>query len=104
MTGVAKGTVTRLLIDLGHACEEYQDRTLRNLTCKRLQVDEIWAFCWAKEKNVAPGYEGILGYGDVWTFVAIDAQTKLVPTWLLGERNRWWAEAFMRDLQSRLTH
>lgn len=104
MTGVAKNTVTKLLVDIGHACEAYQDKTLRNLTCTRLQVDEIWAFCHAKEKNVAPEHEGILGYGDVWTFTAIDAETKLIPTWLVGERDGWWATAFMRDLASRLTH
>jgi IS1 family transposase len=104
MTDTSRNTVTNLLVDLGHACEVYQDRKPRNLTCNRLQVDEIWSFVWAKEKNVAPEYEGILGYGDVWTFTAIDAGTKLVPTWLIGERNAWWAEAFMRDLQSRLAH
>src|SRR5947209_16479144 len=104
MTGVAKNTVTKLLVDLGHACEEYQDGTLHDLPCTRLQVDEIWAFCHAKEKNVAPEHEGILGYGDVWTFTAIDAETKLIPTWIVGERDGWWATAFMRDLASRLTH
>ena len=104
MTGISKNTLAKLLVDLGHACEDYQDRTLRNLTCERLQVDEIWAFCHAKEKNVAPEHEDILGYGDVWTFMAIDAETKLVPTWLLGQRDGWWAEAFMRDLRDRLSH
>lgn len=104
MTGVAKNTVTKLLVDLGHACEAYQDRTLRNLSCQRLQVDEIWCFCHSKEKNVAAEHECILGYGDVWTFSAIDADTKLVQAWLVGEHDAWWARAFMRDVASRLAH
>ncbi len=98
MTGVAKNTVSKLLVDLGHACEAHQNSALHNLPCKRLQVDEIWSFCHNKEKNTAPEHEGILGYGDMWTFTAIDADTKLVPSWLVGERNAWWATAFMRDL------
>lgn len=104
MTVVAKNTATKLLGGLGNACEAYQDRTLRNLTCNRLQVDEIWAFCHNKEKNTAPEHEGILGYGDVWTFTAIDAETKLVPSWLVGQRDADWATLFMHDLQSRMTH
>jgi len=78
MTGVAKNTVSKLLVDLGHACEAHQNTVLHNLPCKRLQVDEIWSFCHNKEKNTAPEHEGILGYGDMWTFTAIDADTKLV--------------------------
>jgi IS1 family transposase len=103
MTGVAKNTVTKLLVDLGGACSRYQDRTLRNLLCKRLQCDEIWAFCHSKQKNVAPEHQGILGYGDVWTWTAIDADTKLVPSWLVGLRNAEYAAAFINDLASRLT-
>lgn len=104
MTGVAKNTVSKLLVDLGHACEAYQGKTLRDLPCERLQVDEIWAFCHNKERNTAPEHEGILGYGDVWTFTALDAETKLIPTWLVGERTAWWATAFMRDLAGRLAN
>lgn len=104
MTGVAKNTVSKLLVDLGHACEAYQGETLRDLPCQRLQVDEIWAFCHNKERNTAPEHEGILGYGDVWTFTALDADTKLIPTWLVGERTAWWATAFMRDLAGRLAN
>ncbi len=104
MTGVAKNTVSKLLVDLGHACEAHQNSALHNLPCKRLQVDEIWSFCHNKEKNTAPEHEGILGYGDMWTFTAIDADTKLVPSWLVGERNAWWATAFMRDLANRLSN
>jgi IS1 family transposase len=104
MSGVAKNTVTKLLVDMGKACEEYQDETLRNLPCKRIQCDEIWSFCHAKEKNVAPEHQVELGYGDMWTWTAIDADTKLVPTWLVGERNAWWASAFIRDLAGRLAN
>lgn len=104
MTGVAKGTVLRLLADIGRACTEYQDRTLRNLPCKRLQCDEIWSFCYAKEKNVPKTKRGKFGYGNVWTWTAICADTKLVPSWLVAERNLTAATAFMQDLASRLKY
>ena len=78
-------TVTKLLVDVGAACSEYQDKVMRNLSCKRVQCDEIWSFCYCKEKNVAPEQEGILGYGDVWTWTAIDADTKLVPSFMVGK-------------------
>ncbi len=104
MTGAAKGTVLKLITDLGTACAQYQDEKLRNLTCKRLQCDEIWSFCYAKEKNVPEEYKGKLGFGDVWTWIAIDADTKLVPSWLLGSRNTPTAVKFMEDLASRLAH
>ncbi len=77
---------------------------MRNLTCKRLQLDEIWPFCYAKEKNVPEPLRGQPGYGDVWTFVGIDAETKLVPSWLIGLRDGCFATAFVRDLASRLAH
>jgi len=80
MTGVAKGTVFKLLVALGKVCAEYQDKTLRNLTCSKIQCDEIWAFVYAKEKNLPKDKEDQFGYGDVWTFTAIDAESKLVPT------------------------
>lgn len=97
-------TVTKLLIDVGAACSEYQDKAMRNLTCKRIQCDEIWAFCYCKEKNVAPEQEGILGFGDVWTWTAIDADTKLVPSFMVGKRDEEYATAFVDDLASRLTN
>src|SRR5206468_1182281 len=77
-TAYHNGQVSRdgTLVDIGAACYAYQDATLRNLPCKRLQCDEIWAFCHSKQKNVAPEHEGIFGYGDVWTWTAIDADTK----------------------------
>ena len=102
MTGVAKNTVTKLLVDLGTACSEYQDRVMRDLDCKRVQCDEIWSFCYAKERNVPIELQGQFGYGDVYTWTAIDADTKLVPCWLVGERNSSDAAAFIEDLAGRL--
>lgn len=104
MTGAAKGTVTRLLVDVGRACAAYQDEHLRGLACQRLECDEIWAFCHSKAKNVPQEHRGEFGYGDVWTWVAVDADTKLVPSWLVGQRNGADARYFMEDLASRLSH
>ncbi len=87
MTGVAMNTIQKLLADLGKACTEYQDNAMRNLPCKRIQCDEIWQFCYAKEKNVPADKRGQFGYGDVWTWVALDADTKLVPSWCVGTRD-----------------
>lgn len=102
MTGTAKGTVLTLLEDAGAVCLEYQDWVLRDLPCKRLQCDEIWSFCHAKAKNVPEEHQGEFGYGDVWTWTAIDAETKLVPSFLIGNRDGETANAFMLDLASRL--
>ena len=102
MTGAAKGTVTRLLESVGTACAEYQDKVLRNLPRKTLECDEIWTYCYAKDKNVPDEHKGEFGYGDVWTWVALDADTKLVPSWCLGLRNSEYAYRFMTDLESRL--
>src|SRR3984957_1004689 len=104
MTGVAKNTVAKLLVDLGAACSEYQYNNLRNLTCKRLQVDEIWSFVYAKAKNVPAEKAGEFGFGDVWTFTAIDADTKLMPSFLVGTRDGGTAFEFMQDLASRLVN
>lgn len=104
MTGVSKPTILKLLADVGAACRTYQDKTLRNLTCRRLQCDEIWSFCYAKEKNLPKSLRGKYGFGDIWTWTAIDADTKLVPAWLVGPRNTRAATAFMADLASRLKH
>jgi hypothetical protein len=103
MTDVAKGTVLKLLVDLGAACERYQDQTLRGLKLKRIQCDEIWEFCYAKAKNVPAEHAGEFGYGDVWTWIAIDSATKLVPSWAVGRRDGFTAAAFIRDLADRLT-
>ncbi|MFY9826335.1 MAG: IS1 family transposase [Thermoanaerobaculia bacterium] len=104
MTGVAKNTVVKLLVELAGVCQAYADENLRNLPCKRLQVDEIWAFCYSKQKNVPTAKQGIFGYGDVWTFVAIDADTKLVPSWLVGSRDIGSATEVMQDLVGRLAN
>jgi len=104
MTGVSKNTVTKLLKDIGAVCAEYQDRVLRNLNSEKVQCDEIWSFCYAKEKNVPEDKRGQFGYGDVWSWVAIDPDTKLVITWLVGLRNAAWASSFMYDVASRLSN
>jgi IS1 family transposase len=104
MTGAAKNTVVKLLVDLGTACEAYQDRAMRDLPCRRLRCDEIWSFCWAKEKHVPPEHQGQFGSGDVWTWTAIDADTKLVPTWWVGRRTADDAAAFIGDLAGRLAN
>lgn len=104
MTDTAINTVVKLLVDVGKACAEYQDQNLRNLSCKRLQCDEIWAFCYAKEKNVPEDKKGQYGYGDVWTWTAICADTKIVPSWLVGNRDAETAFVFMEDLASRLAN
>lgn len=102
MTGVAKGTILKLIVDLGKVCAEYQDKAFRNLTCSKIQVDELWAFVYAKEKNVPKKMKGQFGVGDVWTFTAIDAESKLVPTWHIGNRDIADATIFMKDLAGRL--
>ncbi len=100
---VSINTVTKLLKEAGAACSEYQHRTLRDLPCKRVQCDEIWAFCYAKEKNVAPENKGILGFGDVYTWTGMDADTKLMVSYIVGKRDADYAEAFIDDLASRLS-
>lgn len=102
MTGVAKGTVLTLLADLGAACAKYQDQVLRDLHSKRIQCDEIWSFCYAKQKNVPEKMKGQPGVGDVWTCTAMDADSKLVISWLVGERDAGYATEFINDLASRL--
>lgn len=102
MTGASKNTITKLLVDLGTACAAYQDKSLRGLPCKRLQLDEIWSFVYAKEKNVPNDKKGELGFGDVWTWTAICADTKLVASWHIGFRNGDTAVEFTKDLASRL--
>ena len=104
MTGVSNNTVLKLLADLGRVCKDYQERTLRNLSCKKIQVDEIWSVCFAKDKNVPEELKGQFGFGSVWTWTAIDAETKLIPCWLVGERSAAYAEKFISDLAGRLAH
>jgi IS1 family transposase len=102
MTGVSKVTILKLLERLGPACADYQDKVLRNLKCKRIQVDEIWQFCFCKEKNVPAEKKDKFGYGDVWTWIAIDADSKLIPSFMLGYRDGKTASIFIDDLKSRL--
>lgn len=102
MAGAARNTITGLLVELGRACAEYQDVTLRNLTSTRIECDEIWSFVYAKARNVPAEHEGEFGYGDVWTWTALDPDTKLVPTWLVGQRDGADATAFLLDLAGRL--
>lgn len=104
MTGVAVNTVVKLLVDLGMASAEYQDNAIRDLTSRRIQCDEIWSFCYAKEKNVPDQYKGEFGYGDVWTWTAIDADSKLVLSWLVGVRDSEYAKAFIEDVAGRLAN
>src|SRR5271156_378796 len=102
MAGVSINTVTKLLVDSGKACAEYQHEKLRNLHCRRLQVDEIWSFCAMKQKHIPAERQGEWGIGDVWTWTAIDADTKLIPSWLGGGRDLCFAKAFVADLAGRL--
>ncbi len=102
MTGAAKNTITKLLVDLGEACAEYQDGELVDLPCKAVEADEIWSYCYSKQKNVPEQFKGTPGYGDVWTFTALCADTKLVPSWLVGERTSDDAYVFLQDLASRM--
>lgn len=104
MTGVSKNTIAKLLVELGAACADYLDKALVNLNCKRIQCDEIWSFCYAKEKNVPQEFQGKFGYGNVWTWVAMDADTKLIAAWMIGARDAGTAYAFVQDLAKRLSH
>jgi len=103
-TGASKNTVVKLLEDAGEAFSDYQDRTLRGLTCKRIQVDEIWAFVYAKAKNVKAAKAAPEGAGDCWTWLAIDADTKLIPSFYVGNRDAEAAQHFIGDLALRLTN
>jgi len=104
MTGVSKNAVTKLLEDVGNACAIYQDKVFRNLTCKRIECDEIWSFVYAKERHLTPELQGVFGYGDVYTWVALDADTKLVPCWNVGRRDAQSGMAFIKDLSERITN
>ena len=104
MADVSRNTVDKLLRDVGQACLNYQDQHLRNLPCKRVQCDEIWSFVYSKDKNVPKDKKDQFGYGDVWTWVAIDADTKLVPCWHVGPRNGEAAKTFIDDLAERFAN
>lgn len=104
MTGFAQNTIMKLLRDLGAACAEFQNSTLRNLPTQRVECDEIWAFVAAKERNVPAEHKGEFGWGDVWTWVAIDQDSRLIITWLVGTRDEFAARDFIGDLASRLAN
>ncbi|HVB33740.1 MAG TPA: IS1 family transposase [Patescibacteria group bacterium] len=104
MTGVSKNTIAKLLVELGAACSEYLDKALINLNSKRIQCDEIWSFCYAKEKNLRGELRGKFGYGDVWTWVGMDADSKLIVSWLVAGRDAGSAYGFMQDLAKRLAN
>jgi IS1 family transposase len=104
MSGVAINTVQKLMLDIGEACTAYQHETLVDLKCKTIQCDEIWSFVYSKAKNVPDAHKGEFGYGDVWTWTAIDADTKLVPSWFVGQRTAEDGFLFMMDLRTRLKY
>src|ERR1700677_1133911 len=101
---VSINTVTKLLVDAGEACADIHDREVRNVTAKRVQCDEIWSFCHAKQKNVADALAAPEGAGDVWTWTAIEAQSKLIVSWYVGDRSGQSAMVLMDDLRERLAH
>jgi IS1 family transposase len=105
MTGASKNTIAKLLLELGAVCSKYMSEHLTNLACERLQVDELWSFVGCKHKNATPekvARDGICG--DVWTWIAIDADTKLIPSFMLGMRDPETARLFMEDVASRLAN
>lgn len=104
LTGVSKNTVTKLLTDAGKACAAYHDEHVRNVEAKRVQVDEIWSFTYAKAKNVPTAKAAPYDAGDTWTWTAIEADTKLIVSYLVGGRDGEYAIAFMDDLRGRLAN
>ena len=103
MTGIHRDTIMRLLVEVGAGCAVLMDEKMRELPCRRVQVDEIWAYVGKKQRQVKAD-DDKTRVGDQWTFVAIDAETKLVPSYLVGKRNAVCANIFMRDLSARLAN
>lgn len=101
MADVSINTVTKLLVDVADAAYAHHDRAVRNVRCRRVQADEIWCFVGAKQKNASPDQKAA-GWGDVWTWTAIDADTKLCVSYLVGGRDGWWASEFMQDVAARI--
>jgi IS1 family transposase len=102
MTGIAKTTILRLITQLNQACVDLHNKRVRNLTTKRIQADEVWAFCYAKAKNVPEDKKGHFGFGDVWTWTAVDADSKLMISWIIGQRHAGCANEIMEDVAWRL--
>jgi len=101
---VSINTVAKILADAGEACEEFHDKTVRNVRSQRVQCDEIWAFVYAKAKNVAAAKSAPVGAGDCWTWTALDADTKLMISWVVGGRDAGYAQAFIQDVAARLAN
>lgn len=97
-------TVTKLLVETGRACRVFQDGALRELQCRRIEMDEIWAFCHSKQRNVREEKSGQLGYGDIWTWTALCSDSKLMVSWLVGARDAGYAQAFVDDVAGRLSN
>lgn len=104
LTGASKNTVSKLLVDAGKACAAYHDANVRDVKAKRVQCDEIWSFVYAKQKNVADAKRKDLAYGDVWTWTAIDADSKLIISYLVGGRDSEYAMGLIDDLRQRLAN
>jgi len=104
LSGVAFQSVINFVADIGRACTDYQDKTIQNIQVQRIEADEIWAFCYSKQKNVPEEKRGQFGFGDVWTWVALDADTKLAISWLVGDRDTSTASVFIKDIAGRLTN
>lgn len=104
MTGAAKGTVIKLLADVGRGCAEYHDKHVRNVPSHRVQCDEIWSFCYAKEANVPEQFRGQFGFGDVYTWTALCADTKLIVSYAVDRRSEEAAHTFAYDLRTRLAN
>ena len=104
MTGVSINTVSKLLVDAGIACAAFHDAAVRNVKAERIQADEVWSFCYAKQKNVAKAKAAPEEAGDVWTWTALDADSKMIVSYLVGGRDADYASAFMNDLASRLAN
>lgn len=102
VVGVSINTVTKLLVEAGKACSAYHDEHVRGLKCQRVQCDEIWAFCYSKERNIPAEHKGELGFGNVWTWTALCPDTKLMVSWVSGDRDAGYAMALMDDLRERL--
>jgi IS1 family transposase len=101
MTGIHRDTIMRLGVRVGQGCEKLMDAKMRGLSCNRIEADEIWGFIGKKQKNASPT-DRREGLGDVWTFLSIDPETKLMPSFLVGQRTRYYAVTFMQDLASRM--
>ena len=104
VVGVSFNTVAKLLAEAGAACSAYHDETVRNVAAKRVQCDEIWSFCYAKARTVPTAKTAPVGAGDVWTWTALDADNKLIVSWLVGSRDAECANAFMQDVAARLSN